>query len=67
MIAGTAPSFDWVGRALGVLTFTAYDYWKRTHAAHHAGAGNLARRGLGDIKMLTVDEYLCLGWRTRLA
>jgi omega-6 fatty acid desaturase (delta-12 desaturase) len=54
---------DWVGRALGILTFTPYDYRKRTHAAHHAGAGNLARRGLGDIETLTVDEYLRLGWR----
>lgn len=58
---------DWVGRALGVLTFTPYDYWKRAHAAHHAGTGNLARRGLGDIETLTVNEYLRLGWRKRLA
>ena len=58
---------DWVGRAFGVLTFTPYDYWKRTHAAHHAGAGNLARRGLGDIQTLTVNEYLRFGWRKRLA
>jgi len=57
---------DWVGRALGVLTFTPYDYWKRTHAAHHAGVGNLSRRGLGDIKTLTVAEYLRLDCRGRL-
>jgi acyl-lipid omega-6 desaturase (Delta-12 desaturase) len=57
---------DWVGRALGVLTFTPYDYWKRTHAAHHAGAGNLARRGLGDIETLTVAEYLRLDCRGRV-
>jgi acyl-lipid omega-6 desaturase (Delta-12 desaturase) len=63
----TRAGNDWVGRALGVLTFTPYDYWKRTHAAHHAGAGNLARRGLGEIETLTVDEYLRLGWAKRLA
>ena len=57
---------DWVGRAFGVVTFTPYDYWKRTHAAHHAGAGNLDRRGLGDIETLTVREYLSLSWRKRL-
>ena len=57
---------DWVGRLLGVLTFTPYDYWKRTHAAHHAGAGNLDRRGIGDIDTLTVKEYLALNWRGRL-
>src|SRR6516165_5528769 len=49
---------DWVGRAIGVLTLTAYDFWRRTHAAHHASSGNLDRRGLGDVKTLTVREYL---------
>ena len=49
---------DWVGRVLGVLTFTPYDYWKRNHAMHHATSGNLDRRGVGDILTLTVGEYL---------
>ncbi|HEY2009632.1 MAG TPA: fatty acid desaturase [Rhizomicrobium sp.] len=48
---------DWVGRLLGVLTLTPYDYWKRNHAAHHATSSNLDRRGIGDIDMLTVEEY----------
>jgi omega-6 fatty acid desaturase (delta-12 desaturase) len=48
---------DLVGRALGVLTFTPYDYWKRNHAIHHATSGNLDRRGIGDIETLTVGEY----------
>jgi len=49
---------DWLGRAIGVLTLTPYDYWRRTHAAHHAGSGNLDRRGVGDIDTLTLREYL---------
>ena len=57
---------DWVGRMVGVVTLTPYDYWKRTHAHHHATAGNLDRRGLGDIETLTVREYLGLNWRKRL-
>ncbi|MBM2575985.1 fatty acid desaturase [Jannaschia sp. Os4] len=48
---------DWTGRLLGVLTFAPYDYWRRSHAVHHGGAGNLDRRGLGDITTLTVAEY----------
>ncbi len=32
---------DWTGRAIGVLTFTPYDYWRRAHVAHHASTGNL--------------------------
>lgn len=48
---------DWVGRVIGVLAFTPYDCWKRTHAAHHATVGNLDRRGMGDITIFTVLEY----------
>lgn len=48
---------DWLGRALGVLTFTPYDCWRRSHALHHAGTGNLDARGFGDVDTLTVREY----------
>src|SRR5205807_1103848 len=40
---------DWLGRAIGVLTLTPYDFWRRDHAIHHATSGNLERRGIGDI------------------
>lgn len=48
---------DWVGRVLSVLTLIPYDYWRRSHATHHASSGNLAKRGIGDVKTLTVAEY----------
>lgn len=48
---------NWVGRFLGVFTFTPYDYWRRLHANHHAASGDLDRRGIGDIDTLTVAEY----------
>lgn len=51
---------DWTGRMLGVLTLTPYDYWRRAHAAHHASAGNLDERGIGDITTLTIAEYRAL-------
>jgi omega-6 fatty acid desaturase (delta-12 desaturase) len=57
---------DWTGRVIGVLTLTPYDYWRRTHAIHHAASGNLDRRGLGAVEMLTVDEYHAKGWLGRL-
>src|SRR5262249_31167745 len=58
---------DWLGRALGVLPFTPFDSWRRPHALHHAGSGNLERRGIGDIETLTVREYLALPrWRRLL-
>jgi acyl-lipid omega-6 desaturase (Delta-12 desaturase) len=55
---------DSVGRVIGVLTLTPYDYWRRTHAIHHSTSGNLDRRGIGDIDTLTVHEYIALSrWR----
>jgi acyl-lipid omega-6 desaturase (Delta-12 desaturase) len=53
---------DWLGRVIGVLTLTPYDFWRRTHAAHHASSGNLDRRGTGDVDTLTVSEYLSRSW-----
>jgi omega-6 fatty acid desaturase (delta-12 desaturase) len=54
---------DWVGRVIGVLTLTPYDFWRRTHDIHHASSGHLERRGIGDVNTLTVREYLsCSLW-----
>jgi len=58
---------DNVGRILGVLTLTPYDGWRRCHATHHATSGNLDKRGVGDIDVLTVKEYRALGRGARLA
>ena len=58
---------DALGCILGVLTLTPYTAWRREHAVHHAGAGNLDRRGLGDIKTLTTTEYAGLPKYRRLA
>jgi omega-6 fatty acid desaturase (delta-12 desaturase) len=55
---------DWVGRVIGVLTLTPYDFWRRAHGVHHATSGNLDHRGTGDIDTLTVREYRALSrWR----
>jgi omega-6 fatty acid desaturase (delta-12 desaturase) len=58
---------DMVGRVLGVVTLTPYDYWKRAHATHHAMSGNLDGRGVSDIDTLTVNEYRALTRWRRLA
>ena len=58
---------DWVGRVIGALTLTPYSHWRHSHNVHHAGSGNLERRGIGDINTLTVSEYSqCTRWQ-RLA
>lgn len=57
---------DWIGRAIGVLTLTPYDVWKRSHSMHHNSSGNLERRGMGDVHTLTVREYTSLSPSKRL-
>lgn len=54
---GNRSLSDWTGRALGVLTLTPYDVWRRTHAIHHSHSGDLDRRGIGDVVTLTIEEY----------
>ena len=58
---------DWVGFVTGLLTFTPYAHWRWQHALHHATSGDLDRRGSGDIRTLTVQEYLGLSCWQRLA
>jgi acyl-lipid omega-6 desaturase (Delta-12 desaturase) len=57
----------WLGTALGLLVFADFRSWKHNHAMHHASAGDLDRRGAGDVPTLTVAEYNARGWRGRLA
>lgn len=49
---------DFFGNITGILTAFPYEKWKREHLIHHATSGNIDKRGIGDIDMLTVDEYL---------
>ena len=46
------------GFVTGVLTFTPYYHWRWEHSLHHATAGDLDRRGVGDVWTMTVEEYL---------
>lgn len=46
-----------LGRIISVITFIPYNSWRRDHAIHHATAGNLDRRGTGDITTITTREY----------
>lgn len=48
---------DVVGIILGILTFTPYHRWHHAHLIHHRTAGNLDKRGVGDVWTLTVEEY----------
>ena len=49
---------DVLGFICGVLTLTPYYHWRWEHSIHHATAGDLDRRNVGDIWTMTVQEYL---------
>lgn len=55
----------WLGRITGFLVFTPYQRWTHDHAIHHATAGNLDKRGKGDVYTMTVQEYLEAPWWKR--
>jgi len=56
-----------LGAVLGLLVWLPFRRWRHEHAVHHATAGDLDRRGTGDIRTLTVGEYQALAWWGRLA
>src|SRR3954467_11952273 len=47
----------WLGVACGLLVYSPFHSWRHEHAIHHATAGDLDRRGMGDVDTLTVAEY----------
>lgn len=55
-----------VGFITGVLCFTPFQHWKWEHSVHHANAGDLDGRGLGDVWTMTVKEYLSASRVTRI-
>ncbi|MCX6152267.1 MAG: fatty acid desaturase [Ignavibacteriales bacterium] len=49
---------SWIGLLCSFITWTPYFYWRKGHGIHHAHAGNLEYRGIGDVYTMTVQEYL---------
>src|ERR1700735_3881498 len=57
----------WVGTTVGLIVFQCFRSWKLEHAIHHATAGDLDRRGVGDVDTITVAEHRSKSWRGRLS
>jgi omega-6 fatty acid desaturase (delta-12 desaturase) len=47
----------WLGRILATIVLTPFAQWRWEHAVHHNTAGDLDKRGIGDVPLLTVVEY----------
>lgn len=45
------------GYITGILTFTPFEQWRKSHTIHHATVANLDRRGVGDVWTMTVEEF----------
>jgi omega-6 fatty acid desaturase (delta-12 desaturase) len=45
------------GICCALLVYTPFHSWRHEHAVHHATAGDLDERGMGDVDTLTVAEY----------
>jgi len=56
----------WLGRFVGLLVYSPFGAWRHSHVMHHASAGDLDRRGDGDVPTLTVDEYVSRSRLSRL-
>jgi omega-6 fatty acid desaturase (delta-12 desaturase) len=56
----------WVGRFTALLVWQPYENWRFDHAVHHGTAGDLDRRGQGDVPTWTVEEYYSKPWQARL-
>jgi len=56
----------WLGTGLGLLLFTTFAAWRHNHAVHHATAGDLDRRGVGDVATKSVAEWQAMAPRARL-
>jgi omega-6 fatty acid desaturase (delta-12 desaturase) len=50
------------GIITGILTLTPWTRWWHDHAIHHATAGDLDRRGVGDVYVMTLKEYRESSW-----
>jgi omega-6 fatty acid desaturase (delta-12 desaturase) len=57
---------DTIGFITGILTFTPYYQWHRQHRIHHETAGNLDKRGVGDVWTVTVNEWKSMSKWDRL-
>ena len=62
----TKRANTWLGTVLGLLLFATYAHWRHNHAVHHATAGDLDRRGVGDVATKSVAEYEAMTPRARL-
>ncbi|GGI13095.1 fatty acid desaturase [Gottfriedia solisilvae] len=56
-----------LGTITGIVTLFPFSQWKHSHSIHHATSSNLDKRGVGDMWVLTVEEYVSASVWKKLA
>jgi omega-6 fatty acid desaturase (delta-12 desaturase) len=56
----------WLGSVLALIVYHPFANWRHAHAVHHASAGDLDRRGVGDVPTFTVAEYRAMSRKGRI-
>lgn len=46
-----------IGTITGIITMFPFSQWQHSHNIHHGASGNLDKRGIGDLWVMTVQEY----------
>jgi omega-6 fatty acid desaturase (delta-12 desaturase) len=54
------------GIAMSFFVWGTFHTWRHSHAVHHGTAGDLDRRGTGDLPTMTSAEYANASWRVKL-
>ncbi len=49
-----------IGNVCSIFSLIPYEYWAKSHNFHHGHNGQLEFRDIGDLKVLTVEEYKSL-------
>lgn len=59
---------DAIGFVCSAFSLIPYKYWAKAHNFHHANCGRLEEdiRDIGDMPLLTVQEYRAMHWSKRL-
>ncbi len=57
---------DIIGFCMSLLSSIPYKFWANTHAFHHGHNGQIEHSHIGDIKTLTVEQYMNMNWFGKL-
>ena len=55
-----------LGSVVALIVYHPFAAWRHAHAVHHASAGDLDRRGVGDVPCSTVAEYRAMSPKGKL-